>query len=128
MEVPNGFLNNGSPTRVLPQRLLIIGENRLELLSVEMQEARERLLQLVLLASGVAVTGLLAGLALSASVVVALWSTSPLAVFSILTALYVGAALLLYHRLAVGLRAWQVHSSTLNQLRKDREALSRFLS
>ncbi len=42
------------------RRLLTIGENRLELLTVEVQEGRERLLQAFLLALGVAAFGLLA--------------------------------------------------------------------
>ena len=49
-----------SPKRIA-QRLLTIGENRLELFLVEVQEERERLLHAVLLLLGVAVFGFLAG-------------------------------------------------------------------
>jgi hypothetical protein len=44
--------------------LLAIGENRIELLMVEVQEERERLLHAIVLALGVAALGLLAGVAL----------------------------------------------------------------
>jgi uncharacterized membrane protein YqjE len=73
------------------RRLLTIGENRLELLTVEVQEERERLLHAFLLALGVAAFGLLAGLTLTAAIVVLLWAWSPVAVLLILTGLY-GAA------------------------------------
>ena len=64
---------------------MTIGENRLELLAVEVQEERERLLHAFLLALGVAAFGLLAGLTLTAAIVVLLWAWSPVAVLLILT-------------------------------------------
>ena len=54
-----------STSKHLVRRLLTIGENRLELLSVEVQEGRERLLQAIMLALGVAAFGLLAGVGTS---------------------------------------------------------------
>ena len=59
------------------RRLLTIGENRLELLMVEVQEERERLLHAILLALGVAAFGLLAGITLTAAIVIWLWAYSP---------------------------------------------------
>ena len=47
------------------RRLLTIGENRFELLIVEVQEERARLLRAILLALGVAAFGLLAAIALT---------------------------------------------------------------
>ena len=70
---------------------MTIGENRLELLTVEVQEERERLLHAFLLALGVAAFGLLAGITLTAAIVVLLWAWSPVAVLLTLTGLY-GAA------------------------------------
>jgi len=55
------------------RRLLAMGENRFELLMVEVQEERERLLRAILLALGVAALGLLAGMALTGAIVVLLW-------------------------------------------------------
>jgi len=80
------------------RRLLTIGENRLELLTVEVQEERERLLHAFLLALGVATFGLLAGLTLTAAIVVWLWVWSPLAVLLILTGLYTVTGIYLYRR------------------------------
>jgi uncharacterized membrane protein YqjE len=109
------------------RRLLTIGENRLELLKVEVQEERERLLHAFLLALGVAAFGLLAGVALSGAVVVLFWDFSPLAVLLVLTGLHGSAAVVLYRRLAGLLRDWQTFSATLDQLRKDRACLERLL-
>ena len=112
----------------LARRLLTIGENRLELLAVEVQEERERLLHAFLLALGVAAFGLLAGLALTAAIVFWLWLTSPVAVLLALTGLYGAAGLGLCWRLSILLRDWQTLDASLDQLRKDRTALEQILA
>src|SRR3954453_13672164 len=83
------------------RRLMTIGENRLELLLVEVQEEREHLLRAIILALGIAVFGFLAGFALTAALVVMLWSFSPIAVLLALTGLYGGTAFFLYRRFLV---------------------------
>ena len=110
------------------RRLLTIGENRLELLTVEVQEERERLLHVFHLALGVAAFGLLAGLTLTAAIVVLFWAWSPVAVLLILTALYGAAGICLWRRLTGLLRDWQTLSASLDQLRKDRECLEKSLA
>ena len=105
------------------RRLLTIGENRFELLMVEVQEERERLLHAILLALGVAALGLLAGAALTAAIVVLLWPYSPVAVLLTLTSLYGATAVWFYWRLTRLLRDWQNLPATLDQLRKDRACL-----
>ncbi len=110
------------------RRLLTIGENRLELLTVEMQEERERLLRAILLALGVAAFGLLASMTLTAAIVVLLWAWSPWAAAPDLDRS-------LRHRRSFSftngssdvLRNWQTLSATLDQLRKDRACLERIL-
>src|SRR5271154_1228501 len=115
-------------SKTFARRLLTIGENRLELLTVEVQEERERLLHAFLLALGMAAFGLLAGLTLTAAIVVLLWAWSPVAVLLILTALYAAAGICLWRRLAGLLRNWQTLSASLDQLRKDRECLEKILA
>jgi uncharacterized membrane protein YqjE len=110
------------------QRALIICENRLELLMLEIQEERERILRAIWLALGAAVFGLLAGVALTAIVAVVFWQQSPTAALLILTALYTIAALFLYACLARLQRNWQTLPDTLDQLRKDRECLGKNLT
>ena len=110
------------------RRLLIIGENRFELLMVEVQEERERLLRAILLALGVAAFGLLAAIALTATIAVLLWQYSPFAVLLTLTSLYGMTAVCLYRRLTRLLRDWQNLPATLDQLRKDRACLEKNLT
>ncbi len=107
------------------RRLLIIGENRLELLMVEVQEGSERLRHALLLALGMAAFGLLAGLTFTAAIVIGLWTYSPVAVLLALTGLYAAAGVFLYRRLAGLLCDWQMLSASLDQLRKDRACLEK---
>jgi uncharacterized membrane protein YqjE len=115
-------------TKHFARRLATIGENRLELLAVEVQEERERHLHAILLAFGVAAFGLLAGLTLTAAIVVLLWAWSHVAVLLILTVLYAAAGIFLYLRLVGLLQNWQTLSATLDQLRKDRACMEKFLA
>jgi uncharacterized membrane protein YqjE len=108
-------------------RLLTIGENRLELLTVELQEERERLLRAILLALGVGTFGLLAAAALSGAVVVLFWEVSPLAALLVLAGLYGATAVCLYRRLMRLLCGWRNFPATLDQLRKDRACLEKHL-
>jgi len=109
------------------RRLFTIVENRLELLMVEVQEERERLLHAILLALGVVAFGLLAGITLTAAIVVLLWQYSPVVVLLTLTGLYGASAVCLYRRLTGILRDWQNLPATLDQLKKDRACLEKTL-
>jgi uncharacterized membrane protein YqjE len=126
--IPGGFSRLASTSKLFARRLVTIGENRLELLTLEVQEERERLLFAFLMALGVAVFGLLAGLALTAALVVLLWAVSPLAVLLTLTGIYGAAGFYLYRRLTGLLRDWQTLPASLEQLRKDRACLEKILA
>jgi len=121
------FRRLSATSKTFARRLLTIGENRLELFAVEVQEERERLLHAFLLALGVATFGLLAGLALTAALVVWLW-TWPVTVLLILTGLYGAAGIGLWRRLNQLLRDWQTLSASLDQLQKDRACLEKILA
>jgi uncharacterized membrane protein YqjE len=110
------------------RRLLAVGENRFELLMVEVQQERERLLHAILLALGVAAFGLLTGVALTGAIVVLLWKLSQAAALLVLTGLYAATAVCLYRRLTRLLRDWQNLPATLDQLRKDRACLEKHLT
>ena len=109
------------------RRLLTIGDNRIELLTVEVQEERERLLQAFFLALAVAALSLLAGMALTAAIVVLLWAW-PVAALLPLALLYAAAGVCLCRRLARLLRDWQTLPASLDQLRKDRACLEKILA
>jgi uncharacterized membrane protein YqjE len=122
---------SSEPGEVSPKhfarQLLVIAENRLELLMVEVQEERERALRAILLALGVAVFGFLAGAALTVALVVMLWSLSPIVVLLTLAVLYSAAAFFLYRQFAALQRNWETLPATLDQLRKDRVCLENYL-
>ena len=112
----------------LAQRLFVIAENRLQLLMLEMQEERERVLLAIWLALGAAAFGLLAGVALTVAIAVALWNHSPLIAMVVLTIVYLLAALIFYWRLMQLQRNWHTLQATLEQLKKDRECLEKDLN
>ena len=126
-ESTGSFKQLAANSKRFARRLLTIGENRLELLAVEVQEGREHLLEALLLALGVAAFGMLASLTLTAAIVVWLWAYSPVVVLLVLTALYAVAGICLYRRLTGLLQEWQTLSATLDQLRKDRACLEKTL-
>jgi uncharacterized membrane protein YqjE len=124
MESPTGSFNQlGTTSKRFVRRLAIIGENRLELLLVELEEERKCVLRSFLLGLGVAVFALLASSTLTAAIAVLLWSCSPLAVLLTLTGLYGVGGICLYWRLTRLLRNWQTLPASLDQLRKDRACL-----
>jgi uncharacterized membrane protein YqjE len=114
-------------SKEVARRMLTIGENRLELLRLEVQEETEHLLRAFLMALGAAVFGLLAGMTLTAAIVVWLWASAPLATLLTLTVLYVAVGTCLWWRLNALLHDWQTLSATLDQLRKDRACLEKIL-
>jgi uncharacterized membrane protein YqjE len=122
------FRQLAATSKHFARRLLTIGENRLELLAVEVQEERERLLHAFLLALGVAVFGLLAGMTLTALIIVWLWVWSPVGALLILTGVYGAVGIFLYRRLTGLMRDWQTLAASLEQLRKDRLCLENLLA
>jgi len=110
------------------RRLLAIGENRLELLAVEVQEERERLLHALLLAIGVVAFGLLAAITLTAAIVLELSPRcSAVVILVVFTVLYAAGGALLYWRFTGLLRDWQTLPASHDQLRKDRACLEKVL-
>jgi uncharacterized membrane protein YqjE len=110
------------------RRVLTIGANRFELLLVEVQEERERLLRAILLALGVAAFCLLAGMALTCTIVVLLPEPWRAGALLVLTGSYGATALWLYRRLTRLLRDWQNLPATLDQLRKDHAWLEKHIA
>jgi len=111
--------------RRLMHRVLSIGENRFQLFVVELQEERDRLLDMVLLAVAVAAVGLLCGIAWSAALVLIFWHLGPIPTLLILGAVYGIFTLALYSRLVKLRRHQQTLSATLDQLQKDRACLEK---
>jgi uncharacterized membrane protein YqjE len=110
-------------SRRIAHRSLDIGTNRIELLVVELQEERQRLLCSIVLALAAAGLALLGGFAFTLGVTLMFWERSPLLALGILTLVYAGGATLLGARLVRLQKGWHMFAATLDQLRKDRECL-----
>jgi uncharacterized membrane protein YqjE len=108
--------------------LLAMCRNRFELISVELQEERARLIQALLMTLGIAVLGLLAGISLTGAVAILLWEHSPGLVLIGMAAIQASSAWFLYRNLSRLLAAWTPMQGSLQQLEQDREALQRILS
>jgi uncharacterized membrane protein YqjE len=115
----------GDATKRITQRVFVIFENRLQLLMVEVQEERERVLLAILLGLCAAAFGLLAGVTLTVVIAVALWEHSPIIALLVLAVIYIIAAVVFYGRLVRLQRDWQTLPGTLDQLKKDRECLEK---
>ncbi len=111
--------------RRLGQRLVVIFENRLQLMLVEAQEERERFLRALGLVIAAAVFSLLAGITFTGLIVVALWNYSPLLTLAGLMAVYAAAAGCCFAQLRRLQRDWPTMPATLEQLRKDCECLEK---
>lgn len=85
---PEGYL---SSLRSLGEGLLAMGQDRLELFTVELQEEKFRLIQVFLWISAVLFTGMLAITFASLALVYFFWESARLAVLSGLAVFYIGA-------------------------------------
>jgi uncharacterized membrane protein YqjE len=128
METPSDNLREVAATsKRLLARLVTIVDNRLELLAVELQEERLRILRGMLLVLGAAVFVFLAGVALTIAVAVFFWDYAPVAAVLALAVLYGGCAAWLYIGFRRLQRDWRTLPETVDQLRKDCEWLGRNL-
>jgi uncharacterized membrane protein YqjE len=118
-------LRLGDATKRIAQRAFVIVENRLQLLLVEAQEERERVVLAILLALGAAAFGLLAGVTLTIVIAVALWEHSPIIALLVQAVIYTIAAIIFYGRLFRLQRDWETLPGTLEQLKKDRQCLEK---
>lgn len=107
--------------RRLADSILALVQHRLELFAVELQEEKVRVLDVLVRAAALVVLGLLTLVAGTATLVVALWNTSPVLVLALVTLIYgAGAAALalsIRRRLHAGPKPF---AGTLEELRKDR--------
>jgi len=113
--------------KLFARQLLVVCQNRIELLTVEAQEERQRFARAFLLALGVASLSILAGISVSAAIVFLLRPCSPVIILFSLAVLYTATAAYLLVRLGRMLRSWRSFPASLDQLKKDGECLIRQL-
>jgi uncharacterized membrane protein YqjE len=114
----------GGVTKRFFNRLLSVGENRFQLFLVEVQEERDRLIDIIVLAIAAAMLGMLAIIAWTAALVFLLWPYGHISTLIIIGALYGMGALALGLKLVSRRSQQQALAATMDQLRKDRECLT----
>jgi len=115
-----------APKRLI-QLALAAGENRVELLLVELEEERDKLITAVLLVLASAAFGVLAGITLTLTVAVVLWNRSPVLAVLALFALYGFLSVFLFLRFLKMRKEWKILATTREQLKKDSECLAELL-
>jgi uncharacterized membrane protein YqjE len=116
--------DNAEPTLLASvKRLLLTAaatvRNRVELLAVELQEERLRLVNVLLLAAAVVVFGLLTLVMLTFTVLLLAGEEHRVAVAAAITGLYLLVALGAFWRLRTRLKNWRAFSATRAELQKD---------
>lgn len=112
----------GSLKRIL-DTLLATAQNRMELLAVELQEEKCRLMEALLFAVALAVCGIMALTLLTFLLVVVFWEHGRLLALGGLGALYLLGAGLAWRALQARLKARSAFAGTIDELKKDRECL-----
>ncbi|MGE3309397.1 MAG: phage holin family protein [Limisphaerales bacterium] len=102
-------------------------QTRFELLAVEIQEERERMLLALLLALGVVAFGFVAAVAATLGLAALLWSYSPVLAMVIPPAIHAALGAWLAWRLRTLVREWRTCPATIQQLKEDRECLNAWL-
>lgn len=111
-----------SAKRIL-DTVLATAQNRLELFTVELEEEKIRLVEILVLAAAAAIFGLMALTLLTFTVVVLFWENGRMAVLGGLCLLYLGAGVWTWRILQARLKARSAFAETIAELRKDRECL-----
>ena len=104
----------------LLRTVLSIAQNRLELLLVEVQEERARVIEAFLLTAGVVAFASMTLALITFAVVAVFWENHRVAVLVSLSLLYLVATLVAYWRLQHRLKNWPAFSATLAELKKDK--------
>jgi len=106
----------------LGRAVLVTLSNRAELLLVELQEERHRLLQALVLVACIVITSSLALVLVTFTVVILFWEQRVITLI-VLSLLYIAASVIGFLQLRRQLRDWQAFSGTMSELKKDRECL-----
>ena len=105
-------------------RVITVSHNRAELLMVEMQEEQARAQEVMFLAAGAAVFGMLATVTVTA-VIACAFASHLLLALGILAAFYCIGALVFYVKLTRMLHRWERFTATREQFERDSECLEK---
>ena len=100
--------------------ILATAHNRFELLLVELEEERRRVVAVLLLVLAIGVLGLMTLMAGSFVLVAIFWEEHRVAVLVALSLFYLLCTLAVIWRLRVRLKNWRLLPDTVEQLKKDK--------
>ena len=103
--------------------LLATVENRVKLISVELQEEKCRLVEAILLAAGVATFGIMTLTLITFTLVALFWDSARMTVLVALGVVYLGVTIVLWRALQARLKGRIAFAGTLDELKKDRSCL-----
>lgn len=103
--------------------LLATVQNRIELLAVELQEEKCRMVEAILCAVAVAALGLMTLSLVTFTIVVVFWENGRLIALAVLTVLYLVGTLLAWRTLQLRLKSKSAFAGTIEELKKDRSCL-----
>jgi uncharacterized membrane protein YqjE len=103
--------------------LLAAAQNRIELIAVELQEEKCRLMEALLCAVAVAVLGIMSLTLVTFLLVVLFWENGRLIALGALSVLYLAGTALAWRALRSHLRARSAFAGTIEELKKDRACL-----
>jgi uncharacterized membrane protein YqjE len=116
----------GATTRDLIQHIIGLISARLSLAALELSEARDAALLVIVFALGAFIAGSFALIALSALIVVLTWDALGWRIVLLLTLVYAGIAALLIYQIRRIIRAGRLGlPATLAELKQDSETLLR---
>lgn len=121
-EVPEPSPSTAATLGRLGRAVLATLSNRAELLLVELQEERQRVVHVALLVGCLVVTSALTLVLLNLTIVVIFWEHR-VATLVILFLLHLAASLAGFFQLRRFVHEWQAFPATLGELKKDRECL-----
>lgn len=104
--------------------LLATVQNRIELIAVEWQEEKCRLMEALLCAVAVAVFGIMSLTLLTFTIVVLFWENGRLIALGALSLLYLVGTAFAWRALRSHLKARSAFVGTLDEIKKDRTCLS----
>ncbi len=107
----------------LLKTIVSVGQNRLELLLVEVQEERGRFFEALVLAGLVLILLLMALMVITMTVVIVCIQAHRLYIVFALAGLYLVGALIGVWQLRTRLKNWAPFAATLEEIRKDKECL-----
>jgi uncharacterized membrane protein YqjE len=106
--------------RRLSDTFLAVLHNRLELLTVELQEEKCRVIEVFILAAAAVVLGLMALILLTITIALVLPEPARIVALIFLCLLYIAGAVWAYKSLQRRLNDWSPFAGTLDEIKKDR--------